>query len=75
MNSKNLFLSKMKLYGDTQKRLATVLGISLTSVNAKINGQSEWRQNEMIAIRDRYHLTDEEFNHIFLIKNVTVGEQ
>ena len=65
--NKNLFVSKMKLFGDTQEILAVALGISLTRLNAKINevDGAEFWQHEIKFFRDRWHLTPEEVDQIF----------
>ena len=70
--NKNMLISKMKLFGDTQKDLADALGLSLASTNAKINGTNgaEFVMGEMQTIKDRYHLTAEEVDHIFFNNNV-----
>lgn len=67
MLNKNLLVSKMKLYGDTQESLAFYLGLSTQRLNAKINSTNgaEFTQSEMVKIRERYNLTDEEFVLIF----------
>jgi DNA-binding XRE family transcriptional regulator len=63
----------MKLFGDTQKSLADALGISLTSLNAKINETdgAEFRQHEITAIKIRYNLTAEEVDQIFFTQKVS----
>lgn len=65
--NKNLFISKMKLFGDTQESLAEAVGISLSRLNAKINetGGAEFTKNEIKAIKLRYCLTAEEVDLIF----------
>lgn len=65
--NKNLFRSKMVLFGDTNETLAAALGISPQRLSAKINAKdgAEFVQREIKAIRDRYHLTDEEVALIF----------
>ena len=51
---------------DTQLRLAQALGISLSNLNAKINGKTaSFRQAEILLIKDRYHLSAEEVDAIF----------
>ena len=74
---KNLFISKMKLFGDTQSDLAQVLNLSLVRMNAKINETdgAEFKQSEIAAIRTRYNLTMEEVDQIFFTKNDTVKGQ
>lgn len=52
--------------GDTQQKLAAALGISLSNLNAKINSTgTSFRQNEIIAIKRRYHMTAEEVDAVF----------
>ena len=63
---KKLFKSFLVKNGDTQKDLADALGISPSNLNAKINGAgTSFRQNEIIAIKERYHMTAEEVNAVF----------
>jgi hypothetical protein len=63
----------MKLFGDTQQILADALGLSLSRLNAKINGTdgAEFRMSEIKFFRDRWHLTPEEVDQIFFSKNDT----
>jgi hypothetical protein len=64
--NKALFRSTMVLFGDTNKTLASYLGISEKSVNDKINERNtEFRQSEIAAIKKRYSLTDEQVINIF----------
>lgn len=51
--------------GDTQADLAAALGISASNLNDKINGKSSFRQNEIAAIRNRYHLSAADVDLIF----------
>lgn len=64
MNSQ-LLKSKMVEFGDTQADLAAAIGISASNFNDKVNGKVPFRQNDIAAIRRRYHLTAEEVDHIF----------
>ena len=65
MNSA-LLKSIMVKNGDNQAVLAEFLGISLSNLNAKINGNgTDFRQNEITAIKDRYHMTAEEVDAVF----------
>jgi hypothetical protein len=70
--NKNMFVSKMKLFGDTQAVLAELLGMSLSRLNAKINetNGSQFRQSEIAFFRDRWHLTPEEVDQIFFAPKV-----
>lgn len=65
--NKNMFVSKMKLFGDTQEILAEALGLSLSGLNAKINetNGSQFRLKEIKFFRNRWHLTPEEIDQIF----------
>lgn len=61
----NLLNAKMKEFGDTQAVLAVVLGISRSRLTAKINGVADFRQNEILFIKDRYSLTAADIDLIF----------
>lgn len=65
--NKNMFVSKMKLYGDNQTALAEGIGLSVQRLNAKINetGGAEFTQGEIQRIKERYNLTNDEVNDIF----------
>ena len=71
--NKNLLISKMKLFGDTQTDLALALGLSVARTNAKINGTdgAEFTQREITIIKIRYHLTAEEVDQIFFVQKVS----
>lgn len=71
--NKNLFVSKMKLFGDTQESLADAIGLSLSRLNAKINetGGAEFTKGEITIIKTRYHLTAEEVDAIFFTPKVS----
>lgn len=71
--NKNMFVSKMKLFGDTQEILAEALGISLSRLNAKINGTdgAEFKQSEIKFFIDRWQLTSEEVRMIFFATKVS----
>ncbi len=65
--NKNLLVSKMKLYGDTNAALASAIGISPQRFSAKLNEYqgAEFNQGEIQKIRERYSLTDDEVVQIF----------
>lgn len=65
--NKNMFKSKMKLFGDTNAVLADAIGISAQRLSAKINetGGAEFTQSEIQAVKERYNLTMEEVDTIF----------
>lgn len=64
MNSQKL-KSKMVEFGDTQAQLAEAIGISASNLNDKINGKVSFRQTDIAAIRNRYHLSAEDVDLIF----------
>lgn len=70
---KQLLQSYIKRYDGVQRNLAGALGISLSRLNAKINGTSnaEFTQSEMAIIKERYHLNDKVFNQIFFANLVS----
>lgn len=71
--NKNLLISKMKLFGDTQQMLADALDLSLTRTNAKINETdgAEFTKREITIIKIRYHLTADEVDQIFFAEKVS----
>ena len=73
MLNKNLLISKMKLYGDTQESLANHIGLSVPRVNAKINGTAgaEFSQSEIVKIKEKYNLSDEDVIQIFFVNDVS----
>ena len=64
MNTK-LLKATMVAHGDTQAQLADAIGISASNFNDKINGKVSFRQNDILAIKERYSLTAEDVDHIF----------
>ena len=60
------FKSVMVLHGETQGRLAEALGMTKETLSRKLNEQGEFSQSEIKAIKNRYHLTPEEVDAIFL---------
>jgi hypothetical protein len=58
----------MVKHNDTQEKLAEVLDLPVSGLNARINGKIEFRRSEINAIRRRYGLSPEETVSIFLTK-------
>lgn len=75
MNKKKL-RSEMVLYGDTYETLSKVLGIATQTLGNKINGYngSQFTQHEIVLIRDRYNLTDNEVVGIFFDTDVSKND-
>lgn len=71
--NKNFFVSKMKLFGDTQQSLSEALGISLTRLNEKINETdgAEFWQSEIVFFKNRWDLTADEVDLIFFNQKVS----
>ena len=68
MNEK-LLKMKMLEHDDTQASLADALGIDLCTLNYKIKGvRSQFKQNEIQFIADRYKLNAKEIQKIFFNK-------
>lgn len=64
--NKNLLRSIMTLHGETYADLASLLGISETSVVNKMNENgTEFKQGEIAAIQKHYKLTAEQLINIF----------
>lgn len=71
MNRKAL-RSVMVLHGDTNSSLAALLGISLQSVSNKLNENgSEFKQGEILKIKERYNLSAEQVESIFFASEVS----
>lgn len=61
----NALKGQMVAHGDRQEDLAKALGISRSSMNYKLNGRVQFRQDEMNIIRERYALTGDDMVYIF----------
>lgn len=56
----------VRAHGETQEQLAKAIGISLSNLNAKMNGKTAtFRQSEISAIQERYSLTAKQLGEIF----------
>lgn len=65
--NKQLLKAFIVKFDKTQAALAEAMGISPSCLNAKINeNKTEFTKSEMVFIRKRYKLSEEEFNEIFL---------
>lgn len=64
---------KMLEYGDNGLSLSKYLGISRSTLSAKIskNSKSEFTQSEILKIKKRYNLTSDEVNEIFFEEKVS----
>ena len=63
---KEKFKSVMALHGETQGRLAEALEMAQETLSRKLNEKGEFSQSEIKAIKNRYHLTPDEVDAIFL---------
>ena len=63
---KNLLKSKMALHGDTGASLAEYLGIAQNTFSLKLNGDAVFTQSEIKKIKEKYNLSSEEIDEIFL---------
>lgn len=63
--------AKMILNNDTGITLAKALGISDTTLSAKINNKAEFTRSEIEKIKLRYKLDAEEIDTIFFNQKVT----
>lgn len=71
--NKKLLRSKMALFGDNYKSLADYIGVTEQTFGNKVNEYrgSEFTQGEILAIRERYKLSDEEVINIFFDEEVS----
>lgn len=59
----------MFIFGDTNKTLAKALGISGVSLSNKINENgTEFKQSEIVFIKNRYKLDSKQVEDIFFSK-------
>lgn len=63
--------SVMVKHNDTQEKLAEVLDLPVSGLNARINGKIDFRRSEINAIRRRYGLSPEETISIFFEEEVS----
>ena len=56
---------EMKRNNDTQKKLGEVLNISVSGVNARINGKTDWKGSEIATVINRYNLSPDRAVEIF----------
>jgi plasmid maintenance system antidote protein VapI len=64
--NKNLLNSFMAKKGETQNDMATLLGISLSRVNAKINENgAQFNQTEIALLKKHYNLSPVDIDLIF----------
>ena len=57
--------AKMALNEDNQEKLAEALNLSVSGVNARINGKIDFRASEIRKIIRRYKLSEKETSEIF----------
>ncbi len=69
----NLLKSYIVKFGETQADLASAMGISLSRLNAKINGTggAEFSQSEISFLANRYRLTETEIMSVFFNHKVS----
>lgn len=65
MTNIKLLKSKMALFGDTIGNLSEELRKSRPAVSTKVNGEREFKQDEIQFIMNRYQLTPQEVVAIF----------
>ena len=56
---------------DTQTELSRDMGIAQSALSMRINGKTEFRQNEINLIKKRYNLSDKETIDIFFADEVS----
>ena len=67
----NKLRSVMVLHGDNGVKLARALGISQNSLSKKMTGKSQFTQDEIWQIKERYGLTPVEVDEIFFAQSVS----
>ena len=61
----NKLKGKITENGYTIKTLATEVGLCETSLRRKINDKSEFTLNETLKVKDKLHLTSQDYLEIF----------
>ena len=61
----NMLRYHMGKHGDTQADLAQAIGLQQPALSARMNGHTDFRKDEMNAIRKRYDLSADEMQAIF----------
>ena len=69
--NKQKFVGIMYENGDNQGKLAEAMDISLSRLNAKINGSGEFSQSEIQFVKDRYDLDADKVDEIFFTPPVS----
>ena len=69
--NKTLFNIFMIKNHDNQTILAKAMGMAQSALSDRINGKTEFRQNEINFIRMRWGLTDQEVIDIFFTQEVS----
>lgn len=64
--NKRAFRAKMIYNGDTYESIAEALNISVGSVGNKVNGRFPFTQDEIATLKERWNLTPQEVDEIFL---------
>jgi len=57
--------SAMAKHSDTQEMLSEALDMTISCLNARINGHVDFRASEIVRIIKRYNLSPEETKEIF----------
>ena len=65
MLDKNAFKSVLAGHGDSQEDLALELGMSPSTLSAKINGKQDFKRHEIESIAKRYKLSIQDAGRIF----------
>jgi len=69
--NKQLFRIHMLKNNDNQVTLSEALQLPQSAISARINGKTEFRQNEINAIRLRWGLSDAETVDVFFTDEVS----
>ncbi|MBR5386475.1 MAG: DUF739 domain-containing protein [Clostridiales bacterium] len=74
--NKNKLIAVMYEHGDTQASLAKSIGISLQTLNSKINEAhgAQFTQGEIRKIKERYSLKGSDVDLIFFTSNVSLED-
>lgn len=71
---KNELKAAMARFGDRQEDLAAYLNIAMSTLSYKLNGDKEFKRDEIALISQRYGFTADDLRRIFFADTVNCNE-
>ena len=57
--------SLMHAHGESQKYVAQILKLTLSTANKRMTGKLDWKLNEMYALMDHYNVPHDRLHEVF----------